>query len=271
MKKVIDANYFQDPALEQYLGADRRNKVVFTEYACMELFKPIEMEPIRRSLKIASSYPKQVIVLKGTSQIIKLKYSSSGLQRRLEDAVQTNGFKEFCEVVDLAARGQSVMAAKLRKRAESARSKLVDLMRDPTPIVKTIGTLTASYDRDQVKALRNHKSLSTELRSKVIKNILLLAGVLFEKHLPDRAWPEFYQMRNNYLFRFATSMHLLALNWIAVGGIANSGVEKLRNDLVDMSYVAYATYFDGLLSRDKKMQVIYREARFFIEQVFHPE
>jgi hypothetical protein len=38
-----------------------------------------------------------------------------------------------------------------------------------------------------------------------------------------------------------------------------------------MSYVAYATYFDGLLSRDKKMQAIYREARFFIEQVFLPE
>jgi hypothetical protein len=191
MKRVIDANFFQDPALEQYLRADRRNKVVFTEYACMELLKPIETEPIRRSLKIASRYPNQVIVLKCTREIIRLKYSSNGLQRRLEDAVQTKRFQEFCKAVDLAAGGQSVLAARLRKNAESARSRLVDVAKDPSRIAKTFGKLSASYNQEQLKCLRRHEPLSPELCRKVIGNILLLAGFLFERHLPDREWPEF--------------------------------------------------------------------------------
>jgi len=35
-----------------------------------------------------------------------------------------------------------------------------------------------------------------------------------------------------------------------------------------MNYVAYATYFDGLLSRDKKMNEIYQETCFVLENMF---
>ena len=38
--------------------------------------------------------------------------------------------------------------------------------------------------------------------------------------------------------------------------------------LVDMGYIAYATFFDGLLTKDKKMQEIYEETCFFLENVF---
>jgi hypothetical protein len=75
-------------------------------------------------------------------------------------------------------------------------------------------------------------------------------------------------MRNNYLFRLATSLHFLMLRWIAAGGITNLEADKLRNDVIDMSYVAYATFFEGLLTRDKKMRATYREVRLFLEQVF---
>jgi hypothetical protein len=53
-------------------------------------------------------------------------------------------------------------------------------------------------------------------------------------------------------------------------GASNVSVDKLGNDLVDMHYVAYATLFDGLLSRDKKMQAVYGDALFFLENVFLP-
>ena len=41
------------------------------------------------------------------------------------------------------------------------------------------------------------------------------------------------------------------------GGIDQISKEKIRNDIVDISYVTYATYFDGLLSLDKKLNAIY--------------
>jgi hypothetical protein len=35
-----------------------------------------------------------------------------------------------------------------------------------------------------------------------------------------------------------------------------------------MTYVAYATMFDGILSNDRKLHAIYDEARFFLSKVF---
>ena len=50
----------------------------------------------------------------------------------------------------------------------------------------------------------------------------------------------------------------------------NALVTKLANDVVDMNYVAYATYFDGVLSRDKKLLRIYRQADWYVREVFGP-
>lgn len=38
--------------------------------------------------------------------------------------------------------------------------------------------------------------------------------------------------------------------------------------MVDVNFAAYATYFDGLLSKDQKVQRIYHDARFILENVF---
>jgi hypothetical protein len=43
--------------------------------------------------------------------------------------------------------------------------------------------------------------------------------------------------------------------------------EKLRNDMVDGFFAAYATYFDGLLTFDKKLLEIYKTAAALIEAV----
>jgi type I restriction enzyme, R subunit len=39
MRRVLDANCFQDPLLEEYLQSSRDNLVVFTDFACMETYR----------------------------------------------------------------------------------------------------------------------------------------------------------------------------------------------------------------------------------------
>ena len=58
MKKVIDANYFQDPALEEYLRADVGNKVVITDYASMEMYKGNAIKNVYNSIRIVSLIPR---------------------------------------------------------------------------------------------------------------------------------------------------------------------------------------------------------------------
>ena len=73
------------------------------------------------------------------------------------------------------------------------------------------------------------------------------------------------------ILRYAVSAYLLTLQWISDGGPGNVKREKLRNDYVDMHYVAYATFYEGLLTRDAKMKGIYEEICFVLENVFDTE
>jgi hypothetical protein len=60
----------------------------------------------------------------------------------------------------------------------------------------------------------------------------------------------------------------LALTVISQGGLQKKTPSRVRNDLVDMSFVACATYFDGILSDEKKVNEIYGGAAFLLEYVF---
>jgi hypothetical protein len=42
--------------------------------------------------------------------------------------------------------------------------------------------------------------------------------------------------------------------------------EKLRNDVIDVNFAAFATYFDGLITSDKRAREIYAEAEFLLEK-----
>ena len=57
---------------------------------------------------------------------------------------------------------------------------------------------------------------------------------------------------------------MLILKWLIDHGWETYPDEKMRNDAVDMFYVTFATYFDGVLSNDRKINSIYRQAIDFI-------
>ena len=44
---------------------------------------------------------------------------------------------------------------------------------------------------------------------------------------------------------------------IKLGGFGKSNPAKLRNDVVDLSFSSYATYFDGLLTGDRILVSVY--------------
>jgi hypothetical protein len=56
------------------------------------------------------------------------------------------------------------------------------------------------------------------------------------------------------------------MKWLSEGGYDGLPIQKLQNDIIDTAYVAYATYFDGLLSNDNKMNEIYLLTKAFLGQ-----
>jgi hypothetical protein len=56
--------------------------------------------------------------------------------------------------------------------------------------------------------------------------------------------------------------------WLRVGAAPNADPKKSRNDAVDTTIVAFATYFDGLLTDDAKAIELHRNASFLLKCFF---
>lgn len=264
MKKIIDASFFRDTSLVNYLKSDKENIVVFCDYACMETYKGNAIKNIFESIRIVSKFPDQVVMLKGTRDIIKL----NNYVELFEDTIQTKEFKTFCLGIERAVLGDTVLVGQILNKSKIALSHFDRMRNDTLLILQGIKKLTKSYKSEYLLALKKKEELKTEVIDKIIRDIMLLAVFLFQKHPDIQEIPQPPQIRNTYIFRFAISAYLLSLRWISDGGIENVSLDNLSNDFVDMNYVAYATFFDGLLTKDNKMQEIYQETCFILEHAF---
>src|SRR6266581_6643081 len=123
-QNVVDSNFLQCEALRQFLSKSSQNVAVLTDYAFMEAYKADTLEMLYRSMEILSQYPKQVMVLKGTQTVCGLSGRASGLQRRLIDKGQTQGFAEYCGHLIAARRGDRFLQTQLLDRALEARRQM---------------------------------------------------------------------------------------------------------------------------------------------------
>lgn len=57
--------------------------------------------------------------------------------------------------------------------------------------------------------------------------------------------------------RFALANAVVAFHWGKKGGLKTVDLKRLQNDITDASYVAYATFYDGIVTRDDKMEEVY--------------
>ena len=260
MRKVVDSNYLRSDRLHQYLSKTAKNCVVLTDYAAMEAYKGDTLASIYRSMDILSQFPKQVIVLKGTQTVCGLRGRRAGLQRRLVDGGQTQGFRKYCRKLLAAERGDLRLQKALLDHGHEATAHMERILSDVADLPDALRGAAGSFTDTEVKILRKGSELTDEIIDKFIQNILELAVVIFREHPRVTKLPDATELPNTFIFRYALCAELLVFNWIAVGSPPRLKPEKMRNDIVDMSFAAYATFFDGLLTEDKKLQNIYHEA-----------
>jgi len=92
-----------------------------------------------------------------------------------------------------------------------------------------------------------------------------MGAFLFAAHQSINELPAARELPYTFIFRYAMGGYLVALRWMSVGRARNVKPEKIRNDIVDCTYAAYATYFQGLLSLDVGTNEIYADAKFLID------
>ena len=224
----------------------------------MEAYKGDSLRSIFQSMGILSEFPKQVVVLKGTQRACTMRGRKSGLQRRLIDEDQSRGFPRFCTQLRAAMGGDERLRQEILEHGRAATAHIDGrVLRDAKEIPNIFSGSANLYTPTELKIIRTHQQHTAEMREKHALGILRVAANLFRDHPAVTHLPSPDELPYTFIFRFTVCAYVLFLRWIADGSQRNTRVNKLRNDMVDLNFAAFATFFDGLLTADKKLTEIY--------------
>jgi hypothetical protein len=123
-----------------------------------------------------------------------------------------------------------------------------------------IERLTKTLTDTDVRALKVRAETREAIAHKTLENVLWIASFMFRDHPRVSKRPRWDEAINTFIFRSALCLYLWVLHWISVGGAKGAKAETIRNDIVDLTFAAYATFFDGLLTGDNKLSEIHKGA-----------
>lgn len=268
MHMVVDSNQLQSPRLRAFLEASSANRVVLTDYVAMEALQGDAVKSICNAMRIIGAYSEQVIVLRNTQVICQLSGRAAGLQKRMIHKGQTAGFPEYIHKLNAAERGDQSVMAEIRRMALDANQQLVRMLDDASKLAQNFDNLAVDFDKEDRRKIRSGEPYTSKMVDALIRVVMQISMILFRTHPRVPRVPIYKELHNTFIFRNALCCYLLALEWAASGGAKDATDHKIRNDMVDSHFVTYATYFDGLLTRDAKAMKLYRRAQEILHVAF---
>lgn len=267
-RMVVDTNYLQCEALRSYLSASTDNYAVLTDHAAMEAYKGDTLNWIYGRMEILAHYPKQVIVLRGTQDVCTLSGRAAASPNSLIDEIQTQEFSGYCHDLLAAKRGDLSLQQQLLEHGRAATAHIDRMLVDRPTLSSGIDLMEKTFSPAELKILHRREEHTPKMRERLIQNVLSLAEHLFKAHPGQTDLPTGPEIRNTFIFRYALCGYVSILKRVADGGAGQSKSGRLRNDVIDVNFAAYATYFDGFLTTDKRAGEIYAEAKLILREVF---
>ena len=258
---VVDQNYLRDPKFEHLLAATANTRIVLPDLAMFEMAKPDERElSIRLSLATLARYAHRVFVSRPIAEC---------LRHELERVQPVAGHMLFREATQflrqvLQAVATGVTNAAFERVIHDPEDHLFDLKRD-----------YLDHDSNKCRSLELVEATKLEMSAEFARRVRgnqatreqkiafvrekapsLLLNVLQENNF-SRARAVNLIRRKPMLLRYFYANLWACLTWEEQGRLEGLGSKKVSNDLLDREYVLSATFFDGVLSRDGRVNEAY--------------
>jgi hypothetical protein len=262
--KVLDSNYINDPSLLMWLSK-RNNFAVLTDHWAVEAAKHPNGKGLKLSLDPLRPYVHKLIILKLTRINITMHGKAKGLARRF---INDEGTREFPHDVEDLFMPNNIRAERhLAKLHKDANHLINGAMQARTTAQGIVNDLKQDYSGEERSHLRSDVPYPDALFDKVVHQIVKLTHLSMTRYAKTPASSMRGEIYNAYLFRYMLSQFLNTLKVIGNNGQLPADIGKIVNDDFDMTYVAYATYFDGLLSNDKNANLIYSRAIPYLDRL----
>ena len=141
------------------------------------------------------------------------------------------------------------------------------MLADMRGMVDAYKGIEETYTEDEIREFRTDNPYSHSTLERLLDHIGVQTHEFMKRHPYGIKIPQKQELPNTFLFRFSVCTNLLLIRWVRDGSNPTINTSKLRNDIVDANFATFATYFDGLLSKDDKANAIYAEARYVLHRL----
>ena len=264
MRVVIDSNRVQSEELERFLASAPGHRAVVTDWLMMEAYKGDTQRSIYKSLGVLAKFPRQVIVLRNTGICMCRRVGPQMASRLIWDE-HTRTFPRFISEIADAQAGNALIEQSLFWRGEKASERMEALMDIADLLMDGHRSMSAVLTSRNIAAIRTNKDVPTDILKRVFE-ISDSVSQGFREQI-DGSVPHERGKRfgDDFLFRVGIGVTASFLEWVRTGSPPIIKAAKVRNDHVDSMLAVFGTYFNGVMSGDRRLQRIHLLSRKLLQ------
>jgi hypothetical protein len=249
---VVDQNMMRSDELRARADVDPDCLFVIPDAALEEMVKHEKWEEtLRGSFRILAPVLERVFFSAGIGELLRYEQRTKrpvGLKQLLPDAI-TYEVREFVRAVLT----ESERLGDVRRRVNTSRQKVLVERRGgddlKTRMLADIDRLKRLNGRELTNEARSGR-MSADARLGLLK---LRAEAILRQFLGfNLPPPESFQPSRLMTTRFIYATLWYQEHWLYEGGLDDAKPKMLANDDFDMEYVLIASFFDDLLSEDRR-------------------
>lgn len=255
---VLDQNYLRSEELKALIEGEPRTKFVLPDIALLEMCKGGEWKStMERSLETLAQAPSRVNLSMSVGEALNFELTKvESIEGRLLPKDLTQFLRSIMR--DVAVQSQSgpgvtLMSKSIQEVQEEIGSNELDHKGNQRCLMTRTHILKSVLGNECLREFRN-RTLSDDARLAMINSISndLSHAFLKEKNLSPNRIKNFLK-KKPLVLRFYLLSIRHAFEWARIGGLENYPAEKVTNDLIDQEYVAIASFFDGIKTKEKRV------------------
>ena len=169
----------------------------------------------------------------------------------------TKTFPQFIAEIGEAKAGNALIEHLVLERGRIANKRMKTLMDSATGLMDGNRAMAEVLTARDIAAIRTNKNVPGDILRRIFEISDSVSqgfrGTLEEPILEERG----RRLGDDFLFRVGVGVTASFLEWVSNGCPAVVKAEKIRNDYVDSMLSVFGTYFNGVMSGDKRLHSVH--------------
>jgi len=264
---LVDSNALRHPGLKAFLQASRDHAIALSDLTLVEMRKTKALSTSRESLQIVAYYPQQSYALRRTHEMLCETITSP------EQSLVLFDYEATAYLTDLSRRVLTLpppagIAEEMAQHEANAQLIVARLTEEVSALEPGLVSAAKEFTQAELTQIRTMKDVTDGTHRKLLDLLKeTTGGFILQNQAPGRRRPMLLRdTMGQFAFRYSLCMLLYYMEWVRVGRQTGKKLPLRVNDVVDMQLAAMGTYFNGVLSADRNLQIVSTTARSVLRE-----